>query len=135
MRGYFISAGGILILIAYVMFWMDRYYPEVQVVLPDRSRLILIDRPWANLQKCFDEKKKLISAMQCPQCRMEGSCPKKISPSWKKSLEGEATDDYVVHAGSMRVLVLAGSLSKQVCIAMAEQLTRQKKPARCVSKG
>ncbi len=117
------------------MFWMDRYYPEVKVEFPDHSRLIVIDRPWAGEQRCLDEKARLISAMKCPQCRMEGSCPKEISNVWKNSLEGKATGDYVVHTDSMRILVQAGSFSKETCIAMARQISNKKKPARCVWKG
>jgi hypothetical protein len=137
MKGYVMSALGILALILFVMLWMDRYYPQVDVELPDHSRLTIIDRPWAKAQKCHEENEKLISAMQafCKQCKLAGRCLERVAPSWQKALEGGAIDAYVVHSGSMRILVEAGNLSKQTCIAMAEQISREKRqPAKCVWK-
>ena len=136
-RLYLISALGILALLVLTMSWISqqRYYPQVNVELPDRSRFVIIDMPWAKEQKCRDANAKLITAMSgsCVQCKMEGKCPRQIESSWKKALAGDAIDAYVVHSGTMRILVSAGNLSKQACIVMAEQIVRNKKQvARCV---
>lgn len=136
-RAYLFPALGILALLALTMFAINRqhYYPEVHVDLPQQGRLIFIDAPWTSEQKCKDANAKMIAAVaaNCSQCKLTESCLTQIEPSRLKALEGRAIDAYVVHSGTLRILIDAADASKQACAAMAEQISRDKKqPARCV---
>lgn len=136
-RIYLAAALGILALLALTLLWVNkaRYYPQVKVELPDSSKLVFIDAPWTSEQKCQDENIKLISGIgkNCSQCKFAGSCTGQLDSAWQKALAGEAIDSFVIHSGTLRIMVNAGNASKQTCIVMAEQITLDKKQAaRCV---
>jgi len=137
-RIYLVSAVSIAVLSVAAMLWVnsERYYPLVRVDLPDQSELVFIDTPWIDQKKCQDENQKIMSALRtnCAQCQIVDSCAKQIDLAWQKALAGQAINSYVVHSGTLRIVVSAGHASKQTCIVMAGQITRDKKQtARCVS--
>lgn len=136
-RIYLVSAVSIVILtaLAILLTGSERYYPLVRVALPDKSTLVFIDTPWTDQQKCGAANLKVISAVRknCGQCQMEESCAKQLDSLWKTALSGHAIDNYVVHSGTLRIVVSAGDASQQTCTAIVEQVTRDKKQeARCV---
>lgn len=137
-RAYLVSAVSIAVLSVAAMLWVDseRYYPLVHVVLPDQSALVFIDTPWTDQKKCQDENQEIIGALRtnCAQCQITDSCAKQMNLTWQKALAGQAINSYVVHSGTLRIIVIAGNASKQTCTVMAEQVTRDKKQtARCVA--
>lgn len=137
-RIYLVSALSIVVLVVLAMLWVnsERYYPLVRLALPDQSELIFIDSPWTDQKKCQDANLKITGALRknCGQCRIVDSCAKQLDPSWRAALAGQSIKNYVVHSGSLRIVVNAGNASKQTCIVMAEQITNNKKQAaRCVS--
>lgn len=136
-RTYIVSALCIAVLIAAAMLWVGtaRYYPMVRATLPDRTKLIFIDLPWTDREKCRDANVRVHASLRnnCPQCRVADSCDSTLDVAWKQALAGQPTRDFVVHSGSMRIVVKAGAASKQTCTEMAEQISRAKQqPARCV---
>lgn len=136
-RYYLGSAVAIVILVAGAMWWVsaERYYPLLHVAFPDRSELVLIDLPWTSEKKCRDANRKMIDTIgkNCAQCQLADSCDRQTEPEWQKALTGNPIKNYVVHSGTLRIVVNAGNASRQTCIAMAEQITRDKKlPAKCV---
>ena len=136
-RIYIVSALCIAALSAAAMLWVGtaRYYPLVRATLPDRTELIFIDLPWTDREKCQEANTKIRASLHnnCPQCRVADSCDSTLDVAWKQALAGQPTRDYVVHSGSMRIVVKAGAASKQTCIEMAEQISRTKpQMARCV---
>lgn len=137
-RTYLVSAVSIAVLSVAVMLWVnsERYYPLVRVDLPDQRELVFIDTPWTDQKKCQDENQKIISSFRtnCVKCQVADSCAKQADLTLQKALAGQAINSYVVHSGTLRIVVSAGHASKQTCIVMAEQITRSKKQtARCVS--
>jgi len=137
-RIYLASAMCIAAIIAATMLWINsaRYYPQVGVTLPDQSTMMFIDTPWTNQKKCQDQNRKIIDALRknCNQCKITDSCATQMNPSWQKALAGQAINDYIVHSGSLRIIVSAGHASKQTCIVLADQINLDKKQtARCVS--
>ncbi|ADL55324.1 hypothetical protein [Gallionella capsiferriformans] len=136
-RIYLVSAVAILILVSAAMLWIgsERYYPQVNVAFPDHSELVFIDVPWTSEQKCRDANNKVAGAIgkNCSQCQLRNSCARQINLAWQSALAGQPIKTYVVHSGTLRILVNAGNDSKQTCIVMAEQITLDKKQtARCV---
>jgi hypothetical protein len=136
-RIYLIAALGIFSLSVLAMLWVNkaRYYPQVNVGLPDRSELVFVNRPWTSEQKCQDENLNVIRAIaaNCAQCRITSGCSRHIDPALLRALAGQPVKAYVVHSDTLRIVVNAGNASQQTCITMAEQITRDKKqPARCV---
>lgn len=133
---YLTAAVGILTLFALAMLWANgqRYYPRVEVLFPDSSALIFVDMPWSREKKCSEANAKISGAIggNCSQCKIVASCAGQIPADLKQALAGEATGDYVVYSDTLRIVVRAGDASKQTCIAMAEQISRDK-PAHCVS--
>lgn len=107
----------------------QRHYPLVQVHLPDKSTLTFVDAPWTDLKKCLDANKKIISAIakNCSQCQIEESCAGQLDIPWQMALSGQKIDRYVVQSGTLRIVVDAASSSRQTCMAMAEQITSEKK--------
>jgi len=137
-RIYIASAVSIAALIAVVMLWggAERYYPLVRVVLPDHSELDMIDMPWADLKSCQQSNRKVVAAMHndCGQCQITDSCSKETDASFKKALQSQPIDHYVVSADTLRIVVYAGATSKQTCNVMAAQMTSaQKQAVSCVS--
>lgn len=113
----------------------DRYYPLAQVYLPDQSTLTFIDRPWTEAKRCRETTQKMAAGARanCPQCRIEDSCPTRLDALWLQALSGQMIDRYVVQSGSLRIVIGAGGTSEAICMAMAEQISRDKKlAARCV---
>lgn len=136
-RIYLASAVAIAVLVAAVMLWSGaaRYYPQVNVAFPDHSELVFIDVPWTSEQKCHAANSKVFGAIskKCSQCQLKNSCTRQIDPAWQSALAGQPIKNYVVHSGTLRIVVNAGNDSKQTCIVMAEQITLDKKQtARCV---
>jgi hypothetical protein len=127
----------IIVLCIVAMLWAGvvRYYPQVHVILPDRSELIMIDLPWSREAKCRDANAKMTTAIvkSCSQCKIFDSCDKQIDPVWLNALEGKPIKNYVVYSGTLRIVVNAGNASEPSCTALAEQIVRnQKQAARCV---
>lgn len=113
----------------------ERHYPLVRVHLPDQSALTFIDAPWTDQQKCRNANQKIIGTIRknCGQCEIEESCAKQLDASWQTALAGQAIDYYVVQSGTLRIAVDAVNSSKETCMAMAEQITRDKRQtARCI---
>lgn len=136
-RIYIIAALCIGALTAAAVLWIspERHYPLVRVHLPDQSTLTFIDAPWTDQQKCRDTNQKIIGTVRknCSQCEIEESCAKQLAASWQIALAGQAIDYYVVQSGTLRVVVDAVNSSKETCMAMAEQITRDKRQtARCI---
>ncbi len=137
-RLYLAVAVVIAAFVAAAMVWVDsaRYYPLVSVVLHDQAELIFIDMPWTDLKSCQQANQKIISAISgnCKQCRIVDSCLEQIEASLLKELSGQATTNYVVHSGSLRIVIKAGAASNETCKAMAVQISHDKKQAaRCVT--
>lgn len=137
-RIYFVSALSILVLVVLAMLWVNsgRYYPLVRLVLPDQGELVFIDSPWADKKKCQEANQKIVSALRnnCSQCQIVNRCEKQLDTLWLAALAGEPIKDYVVHSGTLRVVVRAGNASKQTCNVMAGQIANDRKQTtRCVS--
>lgn len=136
-RFYLLSAATIAVLVAAAMFWSGatRHYPQLKVTLPGQGELVFIDTPWADNQKCLDANRRVREAIArtCSQCRFVESCEGQTDPEWLSALAGQPIRGYVVHSGSLRIVVNAGTDSKQICIVTAEQIALdKKKTARCV---
>lgn len=136
-RIFLLSAAGIALISAALILWISSasYYPVVHAVFPDHSELVFIDMPWTEQKKCLDFNATILSSLRanCAGCSLTGSCENNIEASWKQALAGRAIGQLVVHAGTQRIVVRAGAASRQICIDMAEQITRAKKQkARCV---
>lgn len=136
-RIYLLSAIGIIVLVALAMLSinLERYYPQVRILLPDQSSLLFIDMPWTDSKKCHDANLKIVESVSrsCPQCKFDSSCEKQPEGSLKSALAGQPINSYVVHSGTQRVVVNAAAASKQTCEAMAEMVKKdKKKAARCV---
>lgn len=135
---YLTAALCILALFALAMLWavQQRYYPKVEIAFPDRSELIFADMPWSSEKKCSEANARVSGAIggNCPQCKIVSSCDRQIPDELKKALSGEAIGAYVVHSGTLRILVRAGEASEQTCLATARQIQQgQGQQARCVS--
>ena len=132
------AALGILALFALAMLWavQQRYYPRVEIVFPDRSELIFADMPWSREQKCSEANARVSSAIgaNCGQCKLVASCDRQIPDELKKALSGEAISTYVVHSGTLRILIKAGDASGQTCLLTARQMQGAGgQQARCVA--
>ena len=118
--------------------WVDssRYYPLVRVVLHDQAELIFIDMPWTDLKSCQQANQKIISAISsnCKLCQTIDSCSEKVDASLLKALLGQPINNFVVHSGSLRIVIKDGAASNETCKAMAVQISHDKKQAaRCVT--
>ena len=138
-RVYWGVALGILGLLGLAMFWVNsmRYFPQVNMSLPDNGELVFIGLPWASRGKCEAANQLIINALRqnCAACKIEGQCRPEMDAPGIAALSGQATGEYVVHSGSMRIVVRAGNASKPTCETIAEQITRDKKQAaRCIAK-
>ncbi len=137
-RIYFLSALSIAVLVGGAMLWIAsaRYYPLVRITLPDQGELTFIDAPWINQKKCQAANSKISDAIRqnCSQCLIVESCEKQIDTPSEMALAGRSINNYVVHSGTLRIVINAGNVSKQTCTEMAEQIIRVKRQAaRCVS--
>jgi len=136
-RVYIVSAASMVFLIVAAMLSVgsERYYPLVRVHLPDQSILTFIDVPWTDQQRCLDANRKITdtAGRNCSQCRTEESCATQLDALWQTALAGQAIGLYVVQSGTLRIVVEAAHSAKETCVAMAEQITRDKnQPARCM---
>lgn len=125
-----------LLSVVMLLLGSERHYPLVYVHFPDHTAMVFVDAPWRDAERCRESEQKMIDALRakCPDCRMEQGCPAQLDDAWRQALEGAPIDRHVVQAGSLRIAIDAGNVSREICDAMAAQIGKEQKQAgRCIA--